>query len=330
MFNKLRNQFIITTMAIVSVVLVIAFTMIYVSTANNLTRTPRQTLLGPNALRFERFDNETRTFFEEQRRENAERALSGLLLSLIVTGVATLTAVYFLSRFMANRAVGVIEDAYTKQRQFIADASHELKTPITVISANADAAISDIKKPSKWLTNIKTESGRMGRLVEGLLQLAQLDTSMEKNQYTTFELSKLVDDTVSGFLVLAAHKNIKILHNIPKSIKLTSDSDKLQQILTILIDNAVKYTESDGKVTVTSMSESDTVTLSVSNTHPKVDASELNKFFERFYQGDSSHRANGHGLGLAIAKESAEQLGASLKARSTSNMICFDLELPTR
>lgn len=330
MFNKLRNQFIITTMAIVSVVLIIAFTMIYVSTESNLTRAPRQTSLDPNTPRLERFDNDTRTFFEEQRRENAERALSELLITLVITGVFTLASVYFLSRFMANRAVGVIEDAYTKQRQFIADASHELKTPITVISANADAAISDLEKPSKWLTNIKTESGRMGRLVEGLLQLAQLDTSMEKSQHTTFELSKLVKDTVSGFLVLAANKNIKILHNIPKSIKLTSDSDKLQQILTILVDNAVKYTEPGGKVTIEHISQSDTATLSVSNTYPQIDADELDKFFERFYQGDSSHRAGGHGLGLAIAKESAEHLGASLTARSTSSMVSFDLEIPNR
>lgn len=330
MFHKLRNQFIITTMAMVSIVLIISFTMIYVSTANNLTRTPRQTSLGPNALRFERFDSETRTFFEEQRREYAEQALTGLMLTLITTGVVTLTAVFFLSRFMANRAVSVIEDAYTKQRQFIADASHELKTPITVISANADAAISDLEKPSKWLTNIKTESGRMGRLVDELLQLARLDTSMEKSQFTTFELSKLVEDTVGNFIVLAAKKDIKILHSITESIKLTSDADKLQQILTILIDNAVKYTESGGKVTVASVSQSDTVILRVSNTHPQIDAAELDKFFDRFYQGDSSHRASGHGLGLAIAKESAEQLDASLKAWSTSDMISFDLEIPAR
>lgn len=330
MFNKLRNQFIITTMAIVSVVLIIAFTMIYVSTASNLSRTPGKSLLGQNSLRFERFDTDMRAYIEEQRREYAEQTLNGLLFTLIVTGTVTLTAVYFLSRFMANRAVGVIEEAYTKQRQFIADASHELKTPITVVSTNADAAISDIKKPTKWLMNIKTESERMGRLVDELLQLAQLDTPIKKSLYTTFELSKVVNDTVSNFLVLAANNDIKILNHTTESIKLTTNADKLQQILTILIDNAVKYTNPGGKVTVTDVPEGDAVILRVSNTHAYVGVDELDKFFDRFYQGDSSHRPSGHGLGLAIAKEAAEQLGASLTARSTGSMVSFDLEIPNR
>lgn len=323
-------QFIITTMTIVSVVLIIAFTMIYTSTASSLNRMPGQAPIGQNAPRFERFNADTRVFIEEQRKEYAERTLSGLLVTLFITGFITLTAVFFISRFMADRAVGVIENAYTKQRQFIADASHELKTPITIIATNADAAISDQKKPSKWLLNIKDESERMGRLVSSLLQLAQLETPLEKSQFTTFDLSRTVENVIDNFLILATNKNIEIVSKVSKPLEVTSDSDKLQQLVTILIDNAIKYTKPGGKVSVTSIVANDMYKIRVSNSHPNIGEDKLNMFFDRFYQADTSHRANGHGLGLSIAKETAEQLGILLKASSSDGNVYFDINLPIK
>lgn len=330
MFDKLRRQFIITTMLIVSAVLVVSFTAIYLSAANSFDRNiAGPPPFEPGGPRFMQLGSETRSLFDERFQEVAARSLNELLINLIVAGIVILIVVYFVSRFVAGRAVGVIEKAYEKQRQFIADASHELKTPIAIIGTNVEAAISDTKKPSKWLNNIKSEAERMGRLVNDLLQLARLDAHTEGGTTNnTFNVSAMLGDIADCFSPFAAKKDVVIVRKFASPLKITCDEDKLKQLLTILVDNAVKYTKSGGKVTLASTKKGGTVTLSVANTHPRVRPAELDRFFDRFYQADPSHRTAGHGLGLSIAKDTAAELHASLYATSHKGTITFSLELP--
>jgi len=328
MFEKLRRQFIITTMSIVSIVLVISFVAIYVSTANTLYREPRQPASGPSIIRAPRFDGEIRAYINEQRREFAEASLQRLLLILLATGAITLTIVYFISRYMADRAVGAIENAYEKQRQFIADASHELKTPIAVITTNAEAALSDDKKPSKWLKNIKHESDRMGKLVNDLLSLAKLDNKVDQITMTNFDVSETIIEVMDSFEPLAKKKKVAFTHHLEQPLKIHSDEDKIRQLLAILVDNAVKYTESNGEINVSLTISENHAIVSVVNTYKQASKVEIEKFFDRFYQADASHRNEGHGLGLSIAKNLADQLGASLEAMSSKDSIEFRLILP--
>lgn len=328
MFDTLRRQFIITTMSIVSIVLVISFVAIYVSTANTLYREPRQPASRPMMIRTPRFDSETRAYIDEQRREFAEASLQRLLLILLTTGAITLTMVYFISRYMADRAVGAIENAYEKQRQFIADASHELKTPIAVISTNAEAALSDDKRPSKWLKNIKHESDRMGKLVNDLLSLAKLDNKPDQITTTDFDISETITEVMDSFEPFAKKKKIAFTHHPKQPLEVHSDEDRIRQLLTILVDNAVKYTESNGEINISSTISESHAMVSVVNTYKHTSKVEIEKFFDRFYQADTSHRNEGHGLGLSIAKNLAQQLGASLEASSSKGSIEFRLILP--
>lgn len=327
MFNKLRRQFIITTMSIVSTVLAISFIAIYISTANTLHRGPR-----PQAsnlmMRTPRFDSEVKTYLNEQRRELADASLKKLLLILLATGAITLTIVYFISRYMADRAVGAIESAYKKQRQFIADASHELKTPIAVIGTNAEAALSDNKKPSKWLRNIKHESDRMGRLVNDLLSLARLDNEADQVTATGFDISEVIAEVINSFEPLAKNKKITFTPDLKQPLEIYNDEDKIRQLLAILVDNAVKYTELNGTISISSTNTENRVIVSVVNTYKQASEVDIEKFFERFYQADISHRNEGHGLGLSIAKSIANQLGASIDATSGDGSIEFRLTLP--
>lgn len=328
MFRKLRNQFILTTMSIVSIVLIISFSAIYISSANTFYRDLEPPRSGPGTARPERFDDETRQYITEQRQALAKRSLGELLITLIGCGLVTLVAVYFVSRFIAYRAVSVIEQAYTKQRQFIADASHELKTPIAVISTNAEAALSDEKDTAKWLNTISNEAQRMGGLVTNLLELVHLDTAPGTQAHAAFDVSAVVRDTEEKFLPVAMKKKVALTSHIGKGLRATSDKEKVAQLLTILVDNAIKYTEPKGTVTLTVRAEHGRIIVSVTNTHEAVQPEELERFFERFYQADSSHHTDGHGLGLAIAKGISQQLESDLHAASDEQAVTFYFDLP--
>ena len=330
MFGKLRRQFVLTTMLIVTVVLVVSFTAIYMSSYNSLHRNN----FGPPPFRKESsrvvdIDSETREIFNKRLHEVATKSLDGLLTNLIFSGVAILIVVYFVSRFVADRAVSAIEKSYERQRLFIAEASHELKTPITIISTNIEAAISDTKKPSKWLNNAKNESERMGRLVSSLLQLARID-SHTAVEISEFDASQVMSEVADCFSPIAIDKNIKVISKQTPSLIVESDKNKLDQLLMILVDNALKYTKPKGTVTLSSVKKNNKILLSVANTHPHVDSGELDRFFDRFYQADESHHEKGHGLGLAIAKGLASEIGSSISASSIKNRIIFSIELNSK
>lgn len=325
MFNSLRSQFIATIMLIISVILIMSFAAIYVSAASSLGRrldTPSGTTLGSDV------GDGIMSFFQKQREDYAERAMSDLLLTLIISGLATLTAVYFVSRHIADRAIGPIEEAYEKQRQFVADASHELKTPITIIGANVDAAIGDSKKPSKWLENIRNEVDHSARLVNDLLVLARFDVDQMPSNKKRFDIAEVCRDLAGQFGILASEKDIKLTKRLNGPLYAFSDEEKVRQIMTILLDNAIKHTQKGGQVLVAGSRKKDHITLRVENSHEDIPAEKLDQLFERFYQADDSHSNRGTGLGLSIAQKIARHMKWSLEARSADGTVSFSLTVP--
>lgn len=326
MFNSLRNKFIITTMSIISVILIMSFVAIYVSASYSLGR---KAVLPPSITVVDA-DNGIIGYFQQQRDEYVRRAMNELLATLILAGSITLIAVYFVSRNIADRAISPIEEAYEKQRQFVADASHELKTPITIIGANIDAAIADSKKPSEWLENIRSEADRSGRLVNDLLMLARLDIDQATTRRARFSIAKVCEDLVEQFAILANEKDIKMKGTFNGVLNVVSDEDRLRQVVAILLDNAIKHTEDGGQVMVRAYRKKGAIVVEVENPHDDISREKLDLLFERFYQGDDSHSRGGTGLGLSIARRICQQMKWTLEPTSRGGKVAFTLCAPDR
>ena len=194
-------------------------------------------------------------------------------------------------------------ETFNKQKQFIADASHELKTPIAVIMANSEALE---KEPNekKWLNNIKSESERMNELITNLLDLAKLENRKNKEIYNVEDLSKIVEMSVLTFESLMFENKIKFEYNIQKDLKLKCNSVQIKQLIAILLDNAIKHSEENGEINVFLGKQKNDIVLSVSNKGKEIPKEIRDKIFERFYRADESRNreSNRYGLGLAIAK----------------------------
>ena len=194
-------------------------------------------------------------------------------------------------------------ETFNKQKQFIADASHELKTPIAVIMANSEALE---KEPNekKWLNNIKSESERMNELITNLLDLAKLENGKNREIYNVEDLSKIAEMSVLTFESLMFENKIKFEYNIQKDLKLKCNSIQIKQLIAILLDNAIKHSEENGEIKVFLGKQKNDIVLSVSNKGKEIPKEIRDKIFERFYRADESRNreSNRYGLGLAIAK----------------------------
>ncbi len=193
-------------------------------------------------------------------------------------------------------------ESFNKQKQFIEDVSHELKTPISVIIASAEA-LENEPEEKKWLDNIKSESERMSNLVSDLLDMAKSENGI-KEQYTNENLSKLVERSVLSFESLIYEKDIKLDYNIEENINFTCNSNQIKQVIGILIDNAIKHSCLKGEIKINLKKEKGNIVLTVTNKGKEIPKEEQEKIFERFYRGDESRNRNEnrYGLGLAIAK----------------------------
>ena len=248
-----------------------------------------------------------------------------LLISIIIFIIFE-TIAYLISKVISLWIIKPVEASFNNQKQFIADASHELKTPLSVIIASAEALEND-KNNKKWLNNIKNESDRMNNLIKDLLDLAKLENDEIKRVYENNNLSKLVEMSILPFESLIYEKNIKLDYNLEDNIYLKSDSNEIKQLVAILMDNAIKHSKSDGKINVKLKKEKDFITLSVKNKGEPIPKGEEEKIFERFYRVDKARnrKDNRYGLGLAIAKSIVERHNGTIKASSTEEYTTFEI-----
>ncbi|GAE87704.1 sensor histidine kinase [Acetivibrio straminisolvens] len=215
--------------------------------------------------------------------------------------------VFSTSLFLASRAIKPIKTSWEKQMAFIADASHELRTPLAVVNSNLEIVMENenetIESQMKWLNNIQSELERMKKLVDDLLFLARADAEDEMpKEY--FDLSSLVHKIFDEFTPLCQKKDIEFLLDTKDNIIFYGNEFRIKQLITILLDNAIKYTGEEGKVELKLESHTSTVQLSVSDTGEGIPKEHIDKIFDRFYRVDKSRSRNhgGAGLGLAIAK----------------------------
>lgn len=239
--------------------------------------------------------------FAETSAENQmlRQLLEGSIWIAAVSSAVLLVLVIILSYWVTRP----VRAAFDKQRQFVSDASHELKTPLTIISANADVLENEIGE-NKWLHNIKAQSIRMGALVHDLLALAKTDEADMEMQLAEFNLSKAVLYTALEYESRAFEEGKVFTFSVEEDIRLTGDENRIRQVVGVLLDNALKHSNARGEIRLELKQEHNKKSISVYNTGMGVLDGEMERIFERFYRSDvsRSRETGGYGLGLAIAK----------------------------
>lgn len=210
--------------------------------------------------------------------------------------------IIYVSVVLTGWLVKPVMDSFEKQKNFIYDASHELKTPLAVILANAEMLESEPNE-KKWLTNIKSESIRMNKLVTDMLELSRLENSNDKVYFKNENLSKIVQKTLLTCESLIYENKLKLVTDIKENIYFKCDEDKIKQLVTIFIDNAIKHSYAKSKIKVNLYKEKDNIILEVINRGDAIPKEEQSKIFERFYRADKSRNRNDnrYGIGLTIA-----------------------------
>jgi len=234
---------------------------------------------------------------------------SSLMQSITIAGFVLLgcaALVLILIFLLSKKAVKPIAESYEKQKQFITDANHELKTPLTLILANLDIAEAELGQ-NEWLDDIRSEGHRMTALVNRLVALSRMDEEGPSLNITEVALGKLVADTAREFEPLAKERGKAITASIDKEISYLGDEALLQRLVGILMDNAIKYCDQGGEITVNLHRGRKTV-LTVENTYAFVGELELNRLFDRFYRADKARKfTGGYGVGLSMAKAIVEK-----------------------
>ena len=280
--KNLRKRFIFFNMIVISsIALIIGFFMFFGTPANNMP---------------------------------PHRYITMLLLVIFAT--------YIGSVILSKIAIAPIKSAWQKQLDFTADASHELRTPLAIIQTNLELVLDSpdetIESQLKWLKNIEAENKRMAKLVDDLLTLSRADTTEQLIEKEMFMLDEAILESLTPFEALTLEKGIKLNVLVDSQINFLGDKKRIKQLVVILLDNALYYTN-EGSVTI-ALSKSETqVVLSVSDTGCGIEATHIDKIFDRFYRANKTKtlNQNGIGLGLSIASWIVKEHGGQISVKST-------------
>lgn len=236
--------------------------------------------------------------------------------------VASLIIVFLISLALSGLAVKPVKKAWTQQKQFVADASHELKTPLTVILANNNILMSHkdekIENEKQWLESTDEEAKHMKNLIDQMLFLAKSDAGQNNIVFESTDISDIVEGTILNFEPVAYEKGVNIKTEIQEQINIFSNSVLMTQLAHILIDNAVKYSFDNSEVFVKLTKQNDTCELIVNNKGNAICEEDINHIFDRFYRADKARTEGGYGLGLSIAQNIATELGGKITVESNN------------
>lgn len=255
---------------------------------------------------------------------------NAMLYRIITLTVLFALCVTLVFAVFSRKILKPFEKNQRMQKQFITDASHELKTPLAVISANADV-LKFKGGENEWLDNITSQTQKMSRLINQLLVLARMEEMGERIEKETIDLSEITENSVSKLGEIFSRKNVKLETMIETGITISANRNQMENLCDVLIENASKYVNENGEagIKLTSLSGKK-VTLQVFNTAENCENIDCERIFERFYRSDESRTSStgGHGIGLSIAKRIVEQHKGSICASAENGRVTFSVKLP--
>lgn len=242
---------------------------------------------------------ETHMIFLDYGREMS--SFRTFLFTSACVSIGGLLAVLLLLIFLSARIVKPFSQSYEKQKQFITDAGHELKTPLTIIDADTEVLAMDIGE-NEWLHDIQNQTKRLAQLTNDLILLSRME-EQPQTERIEFPVSDLVEEAAAAFQALAKAQGKQLSCHIQPMLSMVGDEKSIRQLVSILLDNAIKYSDSGGRIELTLEKQKNMIRLSVFNTARSVPRESLPRLFDRFYRADQSRnsRTGGYGLGLSIA-----------------------------
>lgn len=264
-------------------------------------------------------------------RTNEVSTMTRLLVILAGIFALSLVVLFLLSVLLSKWAVTPIEDAWNRQRVFFSNASHELKTPLAVISANLDVITSNpdetVAEQGKWFGYIRSEADKMSRLINEMLYIAREERTDSKTVMAELDLSEAAEGACLAMEAVAFEKGKTLITDIEPNVTVKGDKESLTRTINILIDNAVSHSSEHSEITVRLKKSRGKAKLTVENQGKPIPKEDLQRIFDRYYRTDASRSRDtgGFGLGLAIAKTVAEKHGGSITAESDENRTVFTL-----
>ncbi len=247
--------------------------------------------------------------------------MKNTVLISVAACLSSLLIFLYVSNVLAGFAIKPIAAAWRQQKQFVADASHDLKTPLTVILANTGILMSHkeqtLESQLKWIESTEEEAQYMRGLVDRMLELAKSEDMGTKAMLSDLDISELSQRVILQFEPVAFERQVTIESDIAPEVRIKAEMESYVRLIHILIDNAIKYSPEGGRVTVRLSVAKQTARLSVHNEGDAIPAEDLPHIFERFYRADKARGTGGYGLGLSIAKNIAEAMGGKISAESS-------------
>lgn len=254
-----------------------------------------------------------------------------MLFASFTISLLGLSAVLLLLILFSGRIIKPVAESYEKQKRFITDAGHEIKTPLTIISADADLLEMESGE-SEWLTDLRRQTDRLTNLTNDLIYLSRMDEEKPRLQMIEFPLSDMTEEIMQSFQSLIKAQKKQLVTEISPLISFTGDEKAIRQLLSILLDNAIKYSPEESTICVKLEKDNHTVRLTVSNaTVQPIESSSLKHLFDRFYRLDQSRSSStgGYGLGLAIARSIVVSHKGKIWAESPKeNFLSIHVSMP--
>ncbi len=264
-----------------------------------------------------------------------QNLLKNLLKTFFITGFISLITLFTISYYLAYKTIAPIKEVFEKQKQFIADASHELRTPIAIIKTNLALVSSNkdktIESQGKWMNYIDLQTDRMSHLIDDMLSLAKLDEDKKILNLQPININKVLENLLVSFEAVFFENKIELENNLKDNFFINGDLEEIKKLFNILMDNAIKHTSPNGTITITSSKLKSKMEIIITNTGEGIPNKDLEKIFERFYRSDESRqrKTGGYGLGLAIANAIVTSHKGKIYARSNVGKdTAFIVELP--
>ena len=257
--------------------------------------------------------------------------------TLIIVFFVSLLVLGGLSYILAYSATQPVKEAFNKEKELLANASHELKTPITVAKTNLDLVLSDpsqtVAENMRWLEGAKYQIDRMNSLILQMLELSRLERNDYYAEKTDLNISTLIEGILLSFEAGCYESNKRFVSSLQPDVYYNCNKVETEKLVTILVDNAIKYTPNGGEICVTLAKTLKNISIKVTNTGEGIPPELIDKIFDRFYKLDESHKEAGKsfGLGLSIAKLISQSMGGDIKCYSeVGRYTTFEITLPIR